>query len=1233
MKRRWGPSRTWRHVTGLLICALVPACLATPVTAACAELPWRSPNRYRLLLRVDCRGISRSNSPASVDVDFGKLLSQRDIAGTFDEHTIEVIAYDGAGVPKVFDASRQGYRRQLVPWRLDKLYGVDQVTLSFAVPDETCTNVAVYFDTVESGRGNPRRYDGPVGDGDFFRQQFGRRAIAAGHFDCFCDLDGDGDLDLFQGGVEPFVYCLENVGDNRYVDRGRLTSGGRLLRLPHNRGNGRSWVVPHFFDFDRDGDEDFFPSFMDGPYGSKVALFENTTVPGGPITFADKGPLKTVSGTPVAGKARSGVWFPSLVFVEDFDGDGDRRIDLLLGWKDGCYLHRSLGPDGSHGSGGWRLDDAVELTAGGRPIELFNPCFEAADVDNDGDWDLFGAPQAGQIYFFENVDATTPRTKPSFAAGKVIAYDERYLQRSTHPRVKAADFTGDGLLDLAVDRAWELADLDNLSQQRDYGALLENVGTASAPKWSRTDADHGAAYTETFQPCDALRQNVVRAVDFNRDGRTDLLAGDCDGFVWYFENLTGHLSPVFAEGRRLAAGGKPLCLADNLGHARPDVCDWNNDGRTDLVLADGKGMVTVYLDEATGGQPVLAAGKTVEAEDAAGSLQPIHRGSRSHVTVGDFNNDGKKDLIFSDQENPGFYFFNNLGTDSQPRFAAAESLGLTPYVRPNLGRLVDWDGDGRQDLIACEFEHSIRFYRNVGSSRPGEPPKFADPAGVKIIKPFSIMMISGADVVDLNRDGDLDVITGQGHGGSRIRFYERDYIQDCLSDTRPIVSIDAFGQAGPSLLEVVRRYADAMIEHGRDTYGPQHSGLLLSALDRRAMGLLSIRPAPPGGVRRGDRAGLPWRRLTGANPQVDQNLLRVFYALSEITSDPRYGRVADHQIRWFFQNTQSPVTGLLPWGEHMAWDVRLDRPISSGTELSHEFARPWALWERTFQVAPAAAERFALGLWNHQIADHRTGAFDRHAPYDRHGPRDGKDFPRHGGFYVHTWAHAYQHTKQETFLRAIESVLGRFERKRSAPGGGRMVSTMGPLDVHTAAAMVPGPLAARLRKFAQVEDRLILDQLRGQFGDSHGKLKFEPTWQAGYASGVTADWAMFGWARWQQVRRQEFRDLVVAVADAYVDALPDEDVDVWPMSFAQVISAQVAAYKLTDRSVYLDQARRFARMAVELYFQDSPLPRASLKTDHYETITGADSLALALLEVHAAANNLNTSIPPNTIDR
>ena len=44
-------------------------------------------------------------------------------------------------------------------------------------------------------------------------------------------------------------------------------------------------------------------------------------------------------------------------------------------------------------------------------------------------------------------------------------------------------------------------------------------------------------------------------------------------------------------------------------------------------------------------------------------------------------------------------------------------------------------------------------------------------------------------------------------------------------------------------LDIVRRYADTMIERGRDQYGAEKSGLLLSALDRRTLAPLTVRPA------------------------------------------------------------------------------------------------------------------------------------------------------------------------------------------------------------------------------------------------------------------------------------------------------------------------------------------------------------------------------------------------------
>ncbi|MHC4444800.1 MAG: FG-GAP repeat domain-containing protein [Planctomycetota bacterium] len=763
-------------VTGLMI-----GCCLTLVSKASAQPPWTSPNRYHLSLNVDPRGVVRSNSPASVDIDFVQALADLGGSGTFDEHTVEVVAYNASNEMVIFDTSRTGYEQYLLPRHIQKYYGINTVTLDFVMPNHTYTQYEVYFDTVESGYGQPQRYHGLVGNGDLFKEGYKRREINANHFDTFCDFDGDGDLDLFEGGVECWVYCYENIGGNRFVDRGRLSNAGSLFYLPggEDRG-GRSWVTLEFYDWDNDGDMDFFPSFQDGPYKYQVVYYENTTAPAGPLTFTDRGPIKTQSGNSLF----QGGWFPAITFVPDWDGDADGQLDVLVGTNNRCYLHRNLRLSGNS----LIVDNPVTIKANGTDIDLSNPRFDVADIDNDGDRDLFAGCQPGPIYYYRNIDTTIPRTNPTFAVGQVIAFEEAYYIADAHSAVKVADFTGDGLLDFVVGRYWERSLLAYPEAPREYGWLYENDGSNDPANFIQRDATNGSPYTERFQICDAGRQNCVRAADWNNDGATDLIAGDTDGFIWYFPNLTNQLSPVFGLGTKLRADGTPIALAASGGHARHDICDWNNDGRKDLIAADGGGWVTLYLNIGTDDDPLFGTGQRVYADGS-----PIDRGGRSSVLVCDWNLDDKKDLVFADQENPGFYWFQNIGSDSNPILDSPMPIYFggqqVNYVRPNLGDYVDFDGDGKKDFIGCHFETNIRLYKNIGSGLPDTIPQFSNPDGIMIVQPWNQMMTSGADAVDFNNDGDLDILTGQGHGGGGLRFYDRNYIDDFLNNTYPIVTL------------------------------------------------------------------------------------------------------------------------------------------------------------------------------------------------------------------------------------------------------------------------------------------------------------------------------------------------------------------------------------------------------------------------------------------------------------
>jgi hypothetical protein len=77
------------------------------------------------------------------------------------------------------------------------------------------------------------------------------------------------------------------------------------------------------------------------------------------------------------------------------------------------------------------------------------------------------------------------------------------------------------------------------------------------------------------------------------------------------------------------------------------------------------------------------------------------------------------------------------------------------------------------------------------------------------------------------------------------------------------------------------------------------------------------------------------------------------------------------------------------------------------------------------------------------------------------------------------------------------------------------------------------------------------------------------------------------------------------------------DIDLWALAPAEVIGLELGAHAVTSDEAYLARAERFAADAITLFWGERSLPRASTRTDQYETVTGADDLALAILEVYA----------------
>ncbi|MHC4482773.1 MAG: hypothetical protein ACYSW4_04415 [Planctomycetota bacterium] len=455
-------------------------------------------------------------------------------------------------------------------------------------------------------------------------------------------------------------------------------------------------------------------------------------------------------------------------------------------------------------------------------------------------------------------------------------------------------------------------------------------------------------------------------------------------------------------------------------------------------------------------------------------------------------------------------------------------------------------------------------------------------------------------------------------------------------------SDDAAGKQ-PDYLRIVKSYADALLEHGRDTYGEVQSPLIASALDRKRLSLIEQKLGRIEGIRNGDRS------LYGANPMHDQDLYQVLYALTEVTGQKRYAQEADKTLEWFFENCQSPNTGLMAWGEHIGWGYKTET-LAFARGDNHEFFGAWVLWDRSFGIAPEACTKFARGLWDHQIHEH-SGEFSRHASWTEHRTGTKNEYPRHGGFYIATWAEAYKVSKDLIFLKAIETLVDYFE-KNSSPQTGAIPCSTNPsrieimwpesnlslaVDLWNAAEKVPEDLARKMRRRALKTDRVYLS-LAHDFSPAgkgfvaganvhtlarltEGPWTDTAIWATGYGKATDAQIAMLCFLRYQQTKMDGYRKLVLDAASRYLYTEPNVRITLYPGSMADAIFHMLAAYKLTGQQYYTTRADYFARQAISIFLDDSsPLPKASSAHDHYETITGSDDLMMALLDLWAVKN-------------
>ena len=539
------------------------------------------------------------------------------------------------------------------------------------------------------------------------------------------DVDGDGDYDLMVSIADRpsnGTYIFENVTGDKFPV---FKDGRRISR----------------------GYYSITPSYVDGRV---IVASRNLIFP----DYANTGLEKPAASGKLnpnvhVRKVRANQWR-----YVDYDGDGD--LDITIGIEDwGDYGWDNMGPFelGFNKKGEWvngkligniyivlnegtnekpEYGPSVKLKAGGEIINGYGlPSQNFKDFDGDGDLDLMTGEFLDGFTYYQN---TGTRTAPEYAAGRRLPF----TMGVEIIVVAAMDWDKDGDVDMIV------------GQEDGRIALVEHTG--------KIDATTGIPQ---FIPPRFFKQQAGAVmfgslvtpvgVDWDGDGDDDIVAGNTEGNIGFIENLAGAgKKPIFAAKQYLKADGKKIHIQAGYngsiqgpseakwGYTSVSVADWNGDGLLDLVVNSVWGKVIWFKNVGTKKAPRLAAAQAIEVEP--GGIEapswnwwtPVGKELvtqwRTTPVAYDWTRDGLTDLVMLDQE--GYLsLFRRVKENGNLKLLPAERMFVDEEGRPlKLSRgdngasgrrklhLVDWDGDGRIDLLADDKKTNVLFFRNISQN-------------------------------------------------------------------------------------------------------------------------------------------------------------------------------------------------------------------------------------------------------------------------------------------------------------------------------------------------------------------------------------------------------------------------------------------------------------------------------------------------------------------------------------
>ena len=476
----------------------------------------------------------------------------------------------------------------------------------------------------------------------------------------FCDIDNDGDFDLFSGDGRGLIHYWENVGTSTEPEFEWITDS-----LGYIDGPGFSKL--QFIDMDLDDDFDLFIGFWSG----FIWYYENT---GTPDSFVFDLGIENWEGIDVNDCAN-----PCFI---DIDADND--LDLFIGNENGyIWYYRNDGDSANYAfTYVTNYYDSIDVGSYASP--------EFADIDGDGDYDMFVGSES-LTWFFRNIG--TPES-PQF---QLIT--QHYLTFEQGLKINVVDINGDGAEDLIIGNQ----DIMNYS---------ENIGTSSEPSFLFIENNFQGIDRSVIKPC---------FVDLDDDGDYDMLAGEGvipgPPTIAYYENVGNPRTPDLRLVNENYITNNSFFV-----NANPGVADIDADGDFDLFVSDHDGHFFFYLNNGNPSQPAFQLvsdqwqgiqfyypdvgwrGFNFGDIDEDGDLDLLIQ----NTWIESYNNL----RLYRNTGNPGI---PNMEFETNVFLPGIEISTAYPY-------LVDIDDDDDLDLFVGEYNGGAMFFRNLGpNSVNGEP--------------------------------------------------------------------------------------------------------------------------------------------------------------------------------------------------------------------------------------------------------------------------------------------------------------------------------------------------------------------------------------------------------------------------------------------------------------------------------------------------------------------------------